>query len=402
MNTALILFRDVANDGCLDSLNGILSAFYSGGIKIDTVEILSYGDDLGFKRRLEEFRNTADNLIVCYSSKLGFNIKGIIADNFETSLVQNENAQKFLDAVGAANGVTYSQDFALMPIEATVIPNIRGAFQGFMTEDNEFSLVVLPEEREQLKVMCDGYVVPYFESKHGVKPKKITLKYFGEQSFLSQTLKQATDNFDNCFTSFVKTVNGDTTITLFFNEGVEKTQSDATVRFIVGKLQEFIYAEFDTSLSERLFDLLKIRKLRISCAESFTAGRLVSSIIANSGASQYVQEGIVCYSNQSKTSRLGVKQNDLNTVGAVSAQVAYQMALGLLLTGECDVALSTTGLAGPNADDTDKPVGLCYIAVGMKDGVHSYKYRFSGNREEITETAKNTALFLAISRLKKL
>ncbi len=402
MNTALILFRNVANDCGAESLNGILSAFYSGGIKIDTVEMLSFSDDLGFKRRLEEFRNTADNLIVCFSKKVTFDLKQIIADNFETSLVENENAKKFLDAVSSDNGVAYSRSFALMPIEATLLPNIRGAFQGFMIEDKEFSLVVLPEEPEQLKVMCDGYVVPYFETKYGVKPKKITLKYFGEHDLLLGTLKDAEENFDKCFTYFLKTTNGDTTVTIFFNEGVEKSHADATVRYVVGKLQEFIYAEFDTSLQERLFDLLRIRKLRLSTAESFTGGRVISSVISNAGASESVMEGVVCYSNQSKMNRLGVKQSDLNTVGAVSAQVAGQMALGLLVTGECDVAIATTGLAGPKNDDTDKPVGLCYIAIGMKDGVHSYKYRFTGDREEITETAKNTALFLAISRLKKI
>ena len=112
-----------------------------------------------------------------------------------------------------------------------------------------------------------------------------------------------------------------------------------------------------------------------------------------------VNEGVVSYSNQSKLSRLGVKASDLKTQGAVSSVVAYQMAVGLLKEG-CDIALSTTGIAGPQSDDTDKPVGLCYIAVGMKDGVHTYRYKLSGSREEITETAKNTALFLAIKKLK--
>ena len=78
------------------------------------------------------------------------------------------------------------------------------------------------------------------------------------------------------------------------------------------------------------------------------------------------------------------------------------MAVGLLKTGKCDLAISTTGIAGPKSDNTAKPVGLCYIGIGMKDGVHTYKYNLSGNREEITETAKNTALFLAIKKLKNL
>jgi nicotinamide-nucleotide amidase len=78
------------------------------------------------------------------------------------------------------------------------------------------------------------------------------------------------------------------------------------------------------------------------------------------------------------------------------------MSAGLIKTGNCDVAISTTGIAGPKSDDTKKPVGLCYIGVGMKDGVHTYKLNLTGTREEITETAKNTALFLAIKKLKNI
>ena len=173
------------------------------------------------------------------------------------------------------------------------------------------------------------------------------------------------------------------------------------MRFLIQELKENIYAEFDTSLSERVFDLLKLKKLKLSVAESFTAGRVASAIISNSGASEFVHEGIVSYSNQSKLSRLNVDKGDLIKNGAVSSVVAYHMAVGLLKTGECDVAISTTGIAGPKSDNTEKPVGLCYIAIGMKDGVHTYKYNLSGNREEITETAKNTALFLTIKKLKE-
>ena len=140
----------------------------------------------------------------------------------------------------------------------------------------------------------------------------------------------------------------------------------------------------------------------MAVAESFTGGRVVSEIIKNPGASAFVDEGIVSYSNESKMERLSVSKADLIKYGAVSSVVAYQMALGLLKEGKCDLAIATTGIAGPKSDDTEKPVGLCYIAVGMRDGVHTYKLNLTGNREEITETAKNTALFLAIKKLKNI
>ena len=151
-----------------------------------------------------------------------------------------------------------------------------------------------------------------------------------------------------------------------------------------------------------MFDLLKLKKLKLSVAESFTGGRLASSMIKNSGVSEFFYEGIVAYSNKSKIERLGVDKEDLRRSGAVSSIVAYQMCAGLLRKGDCDIAIATTGIAGPKSDDTDKPVGLCYIAVGLKDGVHTYKYNFNGTREQITEQARNVALGLAIKKLKKI
>ena len=187
-----------------------------------------------------------------------------------------------------------------------------------------------------------------------------------------------------------------------FTSEVEETERANAIRFIIDKLKEDIYAEFDTSLGQRFFDALKLKNLKLSVAESFTGGRVVSEVIKNSGASAFVNEGIVCYSNQSKVKRLGVRQEDLEKHGAVSSVVAYQMCAGLLRKGDCDIAISTTGIAGPKSDDTKKPVGLCYIGVGTKNGIYTYKLNLSGNREQITETAKNTALFLAMKILKKL
>ena len=249
--------------------------------------------------------------------------------------------------------------------------------------------------------MCDKYVLPYLENKFGLENNRLTLKYFGEEKELNRVLLDATKDYDGLKYNVYKK-NGDFSIDLLFESTILKQLKQQIVRKIVGELKENIYAEFDTSLAERLFDLLKLKKVKISVAESFTGGRVVADIIKNPGASSFVQEGVVTYSNLSKIKRLGVNDFDLHKNGAVSSVVAYQMAVGLLRSGECDIAVSTTGIAGPKSDDTDKPVGLCYIGVGMKDGVHTYKLNLSGNREEITETAKNTALFLAIKKLKNI
>ena len=402
MKTALLLFKNSEDRIEPEYMRSVTDCFYDGGITIDLLDVLKTDDDIAFRRRLEEYKDTADNLIVLYSPKITFDFNDIIASVTDTVFTENQNAVKFLAEFSEKNGLDFSDDYAVIPDGATVIPNANGPMQGFMLEDKDFSLVVLPDEIEQLKPMCLNYVVPYFDTKYGKQPYRLCLKYFGDTVSLNKILKQEQKDSACEFEFNTVTDNGDVRINLLFPADVDKADSAQAVRFIVGELKDNIYAEFDTSLSERLYDLLKLKNKKISVAESFTGGRIVSELIKNSGISAYLDEGAVTYSNESKNKRLSVKADDLVKYGAVSSQVAYQMALGLLMDGRSDIAIATTGIAGPKSDNTLKPVGLCFIAVGMKDGIHVYKYNLKGDREAITETAKNTALFLAIKKLKNI
>lgn len=399
MKTALIFFRNLKSDFDGDYYSNVINAFANGGLTADTIEILSGTDDLGFKRRILEFKDLFDNIVIIGGDSVCFSLKQIIAEMADSALDENENARAFLDAVSKSNGIEYPEEFALLPIEATVIPNIYGGYQGFILDMNELTLSVLPADFKQIKTMCDKYVLPYLENKLGIKKTRLTLKYFGDIEILKKTLLEAENIGIEGFTWRVNEKFGDVSIDMFFSHDDENVKKEI-VRYVVSNLKENIYAEYDVSLGERLFDLLKLRNIKLSIAESFTGGRIVSEMIKNSGASAHINEGAITYSNESKIKRLSVKENDLIKQGAVSSVVAYQMAVGLLKDGDCDIALSTTGIAGPKSDNSDKPVGLCYIAVGMKDGVHTYRYKLLGTREEITETAKNTALFLAIKKLK--
>ncbi len=399
MKTALVFFRSVEREFDNEYYGKIVGAFKSGGIDADTVEILARNDLHSFSQRLDGFLDTVDNLIIIDGEDRDFDLKEIIAEKTDTVLAENENARIFLDAVSKSDGVEYSDKYAQIPLEATLIPNVKGAYQGFILDKNEVTIAVLPEEYAQLKPMCDRYVLPYVENKYGVKSNRLILKYFGDIPTLDDILLKAENQYPNLNCNIYQK-NGDVSVDLLF--GGQDDDYSQVIRYIVGSLRDNVYAEFDTTLGERLFDLLRLRKVKLSVAESFTGGRVIADVIKNPGASEFVNEGIVSYSNDSKIQRLGVNKEDLIKHGAVSSIVAYQMAAGLLKNGDCDLAISTTGIAGPKSDDTDKPVGLCYIGIGMNSGVHTYKLNLSGSREEITETAKNTALFLAIKKLKNM
>ena len=399
MKNGLILFN--SSNGTFDGkyIESVTSLFKGAGLGFSRLEVLSFQDDLAFSRSLKDFRDTVDNLVVLCSKSIEFDLKKILSEIFESPLVENENALDFIKAV-SNEPIEEIEKYALMPSDATLIPNLSGVFQGFMLDNREFTLAVLPAEINEFSLSAEKYVIPYLEKKYELNRKRQTIKYFGDKSKLLSVLENARGLVDSKFSYVYTESHGDFRVDLLFDSS-DSLDYKTVMRFLIQELKENIYAEFDTSLSERLFDLLKLKKLKISIAESFTAGRVSSAIISNSGASEFVHEGIVSYSNQSKKTRLEVGETDLIKNGAVSSVVAYRMAVGLLKTGECDVAISTTGIAGPKSDNTEKPVGLCYIAIGLKDGVHTYKYNFNGNREEITETAKNTALFLTIKKLKE-
>ena len=400
MKNVLLVFCNGDITEKAEYIGKISKVFANGGFPFDKAEILTNDDDILFLHSLERYKDLADNLVIVNGENLTFNPKQIIAQVVDTTLMENENAKRLLDSVSERHGKVYDDDYARLPLDATVIPNIDGAEQGFMLDDKDFTLIYLPSEIGQATSMGERYVLPFFENKYGVKVKKLVLKYFGDEKLLCSTIENSINKWEKACNWFSEENNGDFKVTFNFTpEG--NNLSSPVIREVVEKLKDNIYAEFDTTLKERLFHLIRLKNNKIAKAESFTGGKVVSDIISNVGAPQHVVEGIVCYSNKSKMQRLFVDSADLNKNGAVSSIVAYQMAAGLLRNGNCDLAIATTGFAGPNFGEENK-AGLCYIAVGMKDGVHTYKYEFSGSREKITEKAKNTALFLAIKKLKKL
>ncbi len=124
-----------------------------------------------------------------------------------------------------------------------------------------------------------------------------------------------------------------------------------------------------TRTEETLGRLLKEKSLTVSTAESCTGGLLASRITDISGSSEYFKEAYVTYANEIKHKNLGVTTETLEKFGAVSSECAFEMAQGLAKRTECDVAICTTGIAGPTGGSKNKPVGLVYIAVKFHDKI---------------------------------
>lgn len=249
----------------------------------------------------------------------------------------------------------------------------------------------------------ESVCVPHLNHKYATRIQSLVIRCIGaDAKWLNGLIEQAERMAGGQLSIVCSHCYADAVIRIFYDSATPKMLVDDVLRFLADRLEENIYALDDTPLEVQLVRLLRLRGKRISVAESFTGGGVGQKIISVSGASEVYFEGLNTYAESSKMQRLGVTEYTLRTQGAVSEQTAYEMASGLLATGNCQLAISTTGLAGPNGDSSGLPVGSCCIGIGVEDKVYVYRYRLDGDRETITKVAIDYALFLAYKHLKNL
>jgi PncC family amidohydrolase len=152
-------------------------------------------------------------------------------------------------------------------------------------------------------------------------------------------------------------------------------------------------------LSERLGERLRMRGWSCATAESCTGGGIALGITSIAGSSDYMQGGIVAYSNAVKRSLLNVSQTTLDSVGAVSDACAREMANGVRAAIGTDIGISSTGIAGPGGATARKPVGLVYIAVSTPEATEVQELRLSGDRQAVMRESARLALELALSKI---
>lgn len=153
------------------------------------------------------------------------------------------------------------------------------------------------------------------------------------------------------------------------------------------------------TIEERVGRHLTERGESLAVAESLTGGLVASTITDVPGSSAYLLEGVVTYANVSKIERLGVSEDTLIAHGAVSEEVACEMAEGIRSVLGADWGISTTGIAGPTGDTEDKPLGLVYYAVASDAGTKVRRSVFPGSRQEVKLASTQAVLTLLLEAL---
>ena len=155
--------------------------------------------------------------------------------------------------------------------------------------------------------------------------------------------------------------------------------------------------------AEQLLIHCRRLSLKISTAESCTGGLIASCITSCTGSSSVFERGYITYSNEAKGELLDVSLTTLQSFGAVSEEVAIEMAEGALINAKTNLSLAVTGVAGPGGGTSLKPVGLVFIACASEDSsvTKCQKFNFPGNREEIRLATVEQAILLGLEVLRK-
>ena len=290
------------------------------------------------------------------------------------------------------------------PENAIILKNDYGTAPGCIMEANGKAAVLLPGPPRELFPMFDNEVIPYLEKRSNTHLYSKELKFFGiGESQLTYDIRELIENQTNpTIASYVKT--GECMLRLTA-KCESNEEGEALIRPIEEKIKAidgyYMFSDKGESLAEVCYRLLKEKGKTLAVAESCTGGLVTSSLVDLPGCSDFLLEGLVTYSNESKLERLHVKPETLKMYGAVSDVCAMEMAQGVRQALHADYGVSTTGIAGPDGGSDEKPVGLVYIAVAGPDGTVAQKLTLNGNRERIRTVAVLNALDLLRKNLLK-
>ncbi|ALQ35069.1 CinA family nicotinamide mononucleotide deamidase-related protein [Fusobacterium hwasookii] len=258
-------------------------------------------------------------------------------------------------------------------------------------------LVAFPGFPNELKNMFPKFL-KYYVKENNLKSQiyiKDIITYGIGESVLETTVKDLFTEGDIFYEFLVK----DYGTLIRLQTKIENKKNVAKiVKKLYNRISEYIIGEDDERIENTIFECLNSGKkpLTISTAESCTGGMIASKLIEVPGISENFIEGIVSYSNEAKIKRLKVKKETLEKYGAVSEEVAREMLAGL----KTDIGISTTGIAGPGGETKDKPVGLVYIGIKVRNEVKIFKRELKGDRNKIRQRAMMHALYNLLKILK--
>jgi nicotinamide-nucleotide amidase len=293
---------------------------------------------------------------------------------------------------------------ALIPEGAEVLENKHGTAPGLVMTEKDCVFILLPGPPREMKPMFENAVMPLLRGRAGemvIIRRKLSI--FG----LTES------GVDELAAPIYRQYSNPTTTILFDRGQIElhltaRARQEAEAEELLDEVAEqledvlgdHIFSERGETLEQVVADLLRLKDYTIATAESCTGGLLAGRLTEIPGSSKYFRQGVVAYANEAKVSLLNVPSKLLQEHGAVSAEVAEAMAIGIRRRARATIGVGITGIAGPEGGTEAKPTGLVYI--GLADDVQSLSRRFlfPGDRQLVRHLAVQAALDLVRRRIR--
>lgn len=287
---------------------------------------------------------------------------------------------------------------AMVPEGCTVVENPGGTAPGIIMTENGRHVILMPGPPGELIPMFERSIMPYLAGLQSGVIYSQTVKICGvgesKAESMVEDLVEAQSN--PTIATYAKTGEVHLRVTATAPDEKEaKKLVKPMVKELKGRFGNHVYTtDNGVTLEKAVVDLLMANKLTACTVESCTGGMLSARLINVPGVSEVFKSGYVTYSNKSKRRLLGIKKNILLKHGAVSEQIAREMAKTAASLARTDVSVSTTGIAGPDGGTPEKPVGLVYIGCNVCGRITVKECHFHGSREKIRESTVAAALSL--------
>ena len=339
------------------------------------------------ERLLAQLKEAADRSdIIILSGGLGPTpddlTKEVCCEFFGEKMFLHEPTVEKIKTYFSTKGMEMAQNNlkqAMLPKDCVIFPNDNGTAPGMAIEKDGVHILVLPGPPRELKPMFRNCAVPYLMQFSDRIIVSHNIRTFGiGESSMAEMVNDLFDAENPTVAPYAK--DGEALLRV---TAMARTKEEAenlckpVINEIKNRLDGFVYGVDYTCIEEAVIEKLKEKQMKVATAESCTGGLIAKRITDVPGASEVFDCGIISYANEIKHRVLGVSEDDLNKYGAVSEPVARQMAQGALKVSGADIAVSVTGIAGPDSDSTNKPVGLVYIGLADRDNVWVRELRTS-------------------------
>jgi len=326
-----------------------------------------------------------------------------IVEFFNTRLVKIEDVYNDIKTLFEKRGrvmTPTNEAQALVPEIATPIRNSKGTAPGIWIEKDGKIFVAMPGVPFEMKEMMNNFVLPKIEEKLGKDHEYLLIKNLLTtgipESFLYDKLGNLDELLEGAKLAFLPSQFGVKMRINVWAKNEEEAKNklsgiEQKIRALVGR---YIYGTNDELLEQVIGKLLNERGLRLSVAESCTGGLISNRLTNIPGSSEFFERGYVTYSNAAKVELLNVSEDTIAQFGAVSSQVAMQMAQGVRAACATDLGISVTGILGPTGATPTKPVGLVYIGIADEKVCTAVEYRFGDDRLLNKDRASQAALEL--------